>query len=593
MSAPAEPEPAAPGLVPAVAVGLAVVVLILAVGRLLAFGWAAVAADDARYVFVGLSTLDGHGPVTPTGNLFLLRSPVYGILLAAGSRIAGGDPVDGARVAAAILTVLGLLAAIRIGWLLGGPVAAVATTVAIVGFPLLWSLLPTLRIDLPQAAGVSAVLLALHRPSTRRWALAGALLGLTVLVKETVILLAAAPLAFAGSIARDRLVYLGAVFLGTAAVVAGWWWIVVWFGAGTIFPLNAVGVIERRDVGADIRLDPFGLALLGAIAVAWLVVAGGARRDTRLRLLVVAAVCLAPPALYATVNGLSTRNYAGLAILSAIAIGVATARIAAPVRTSSPARRPVARGVLLALIAAAGLAGAAVGQVRVDPPDQARLPAEIAGWLREEAQQGGRVVMTFRFSEVVALETYGRLDVPTLAAVRVDAAAPLSGFIWLGLRDRQLFGYTRGDWTADLDPPLTSHLVLAGPHPLTPLELIGSLDRGELPGLSMAQTFDADGDWATAYRVEPGSVRAGPADVPLHLSPEAAVAWIDLAATASAASNDEDAVRRLAESGAIVVGASTTALFARLAGLACLVPSVGGATDEARIVPAGAPCDPS
>ena len=71
------------------------------------------------------------------------------------------------------------------------------------------------------------------------------------------------------------------------------------------------------------------------------------------------------------------------------------------------------------------------------------------------------------------------------------------------------------------------------------------------------------------------------------------VAWIDLARTTSGAGNDGDAVLRLAESGAIVVGASTTALAARLVGLACLVGTGGGATDEARIVTPGATCDPS
>jgi hypothetical protein len=168
----------------------------------------------------------------------------------------------------------------------------------------------------------------------------------------------------------------------------------------------------------------------------------------------------------------------------------------------------------------------------------------------------------------------------------------LAAFIWVGLRDRQLFGYARDDWTNSLDRPRASHLVLAGPHPLTPIELMGSLDRDEVPGLSWAQAFEVDGDWATAYRVEPGSVRASPADVPLHLSPAAAVAWIDLATTASTASDDGDAVRRLAESGAIVVGSNTAVLAARLAGHACLVPTAGDATDAARIVPSGATCDP-
>ena len=70
--------------------------VVVAIARLVLFGWAGVAPDDARYVFVGLSTFDGHGPITPSGNVFLLRSPVYGIAVAAGSVIARNDPVAGA-----------------------------------------------------------------------------------------------------------------------------------------------------------------------------------------------------------------------------------------------------------------------------------------------------------------------------------------------------------------------------------------------------------------------------------------------------------------------------------------------------------------
>src|SRR5258706_179814 len=117
----------------------------------------------------------------------------------------------------------------------GGAVGAIGTALALLAMPLLWRLLPTLRIDLPQAAGVVAVLLAIRRPTVGRWVLAGALFGLTVLVKETILLLAALPLAFVGSVARPRLIRLWTVFLVTAAVVAGWWWIVVWTQSGTIF----------------------------------------------------------------------------------------------------------------------------------------------------------------------------------------------------------------------------------------------------------------------------------------------------------------------------------------------------------------------
>jgi hypothetical protein len=571
-----------------IGIGFAVVVVVVAIARLTLFGWAAVAPDDARYVFVGLSTLDGHGPITPSGGLFLLRSPVYGIALAAGSVIAGNGPIEGARIVAAVLTVAGLLAAVRFGWVLAGPVAGVGTALGLLAMPLIWRLLPTLRIDLPQAAGVGAMLLALHRPTIRRWALAGALFGLTILVKETILLLAFAPLAFAGTMPRARLARLWGVFLAAAAIVAGWWWIVVWVKSGSIFPLNAVGVIERREVGADIRLDVYGVGLLGLIGAAWAVVVACARRDPGLRLLVAAAVCLVPPAAYATLNGLSSRNYAGLAVLSAIAIGVAASRIATWAADRAPAR-PALRVAALGLVAVVGIGGATAGQIRVGNPGEPELPGQIVGWLRAETPRGDHAVMTFRYNEIVALELYGDVGVPSLASVRVDGNTPLSEFLWIGLRDRQLFGYTRSRWQATIGRPGTSFLVLAGPHPLTPAELTPSLDQGGLPGLIRAQTFNADGDWATIYRVETASVRASPTDVPLHLSPAAAVAWIDLAAGAQGG-DAAGAARRLADTGPIVVGPDRELLAQRLASIACLVALPDLSPDAARVVPAGAGC---
>jgi hypothetical protein len=571
-----------------IAIGFAVALVVVAIARLTLFGWAGVAPDDARYVFVGLSTFDGHGPITPSGNVFLLRSPIYGIALAAGSVIARSDPVAGARVVAVILTIAGLLAAVRLGWVLGGPVAAVGTALALLAMPLIWRLLPTLRIDLPQAAGVSAMLLALHRPTFRRWALAGALFGLTILVKETILLLALAPLAFAGTMPRLRLVQRWCAFLVAAALVAGWWWIVVWMQSGAIFPLNAVGVIERRDVGADIRLDSYGVALLGAVGAAWAVVAVGVRRDPGLRLLLLAAACLVPPAAYATMNGLSSRNYAGLAVLSAIAIGVAAARIV-KLATARLSPQYGLRVGALGLATVVGVAGATVGQFRVGNPGEPALPGQLVAWLRAETPPGDHAVMTFRYSEIVSLELYGHVAVPGLAAVRIDAAAPLSDFLWIGLRDRQLFGYGRSEWEGTLGQPGTSDLVLAGPHPLTPAELMPTLDRGGLPGLVRAQAFDTGGDWATIYRVEAASVGAGATDVALHLSPAAAMAWLDLAAGGPGA-DAAAASRRLADAAPIVIGSDRDSLAQRLLGVACLVPFPDLGPEAARVMPAGPAC---
>ena len=573
-----------------VAVGVTLGLVAVSVVRLVLSGWAEVAADDARYVFVGLSTLDGHGPLTPSGTLFLLRSPVYGIFLAAAHLVLGGDPVAGARIVALLLTVAGLLAAVRLGWLIGGPVAAAGTALALLATPLIWNLLPTLRIDLPQTAGILAVMLALRQPTLARWVLAGALLGLTVLVKETVALLALIPLAFVREIPPVRLARLGAAFLGTAALVAGWWWIVVWTQSGAIFPLNAIGVIENRDVAAAVRIDTYALGLLGAVGVAWAVVIRGARREPQLRLLVLAAAALVPPTAYAALSGLNARNDAGLAVLSAIAVGVAAARLVG----SPTVRGWVTRPARLAHPAAAvvtvlALVWAGVGQARVVEAREPALPGIIVDTLRAVTPPASRIVATFRDAEIIALRLYGRDSVPVLTAVRVDPGTPLEDDVWLGLRDRQLFAYTRASWAAILNPPGTSALVFVGPHPLTPIELLPSLDRGALPGLVPIPRLAAGGEWAAIYRVDPAAVQVSPGDVPLHLSPAAAGAWLDLAGR----TDPRAAARRLASSGAIVIGPGSDALARRLAGIACLVPIPDLAPDADRIEPVGPGCTTS
>ncbi|HEY7131343.1 MAG TPA: glycosyltransferase family 39 protein, partial [Candidatus Limnocylindrales bacterium] len=470
--------PARIGRVAALALGLAGAILALAVVRIAVGGWAPVAADDARYVFVGESVIDGDGPLTPSGTVFLLRSPVYGVALAAGGRIGGGDVLSGARLVALVLSIAALLGAVAYGWLLRGPTAAIATAVALAAIPLVWSLVPTLRIDLPQTAGVVATLLALHRPTTRRWALAGALLGLTVLVKETAALLALLPIAWLGVLSRGRLLRLWAVYLGVAVAVAAWWWIAVWWQSGQLFPLNALAVIEARDVGGAIHVDRYAALLLALAVGAWATVALAAGRDPALRPLLVAGACLLPPAAYAIANGLNARNEVGPAVLSAIAAGVAAAILLGRVPRH---RRALARGAIAAGALAVGtLALVAVGQLRVETPRDTGLAAEVAGWLREHAPAGASASMTFFDNDAVAIHLDGEVELPNLPPARVEAGDDPGDYVWMGLRDRQLFGYRRQDWIAALSGPGSFGLVLAGPHPLTPAELLDDLDAGRV-----------------------------------------------------------------------------------------------------------------
>ena len=563
--------------------GLALAVAFVGIARLILFGWATVAPDDARYIFVGLSTLAGDGPVTPDGNLFLLRSPAYGLALASAGQLVG-DPLTGARLLATALAIAGLLGAVRIGWLIGGPVAGVCTAICLIAMPLIWRLLPTMRIDLPQTAGVVGVLLAIHRPTTRRWALAGVILGLTILVKETILLLGALPIAAVGFVPPRHLARLWLVYALAAVAVAAWWWVIVWMQAGVIFPLNALGTIERRDVGSDIRIDPTGVLILAAATASWLVVAWRARRELPARYLAVAAVCLAVPAAYATLNGLSTRNYVGLAVLTAIAIGVGVSTLGTALATRAGADRR--RGVAVwGVIGVVLVAGALLGQRSSGRPSEQPLPYQIANWL--EPRAGDRVVMTFLYSEVTAVDMFDTASIPKLPVFRYQERKGLDDYLWLGLRDQQLFGITRQAWAESLGDPSTSHLVLAGPHMLTPVELIPALDRGILPGVGAMTRIEARKEWAQIYEVEPRNA-ATPPDLSVHLSPATAEAWL---ATEARGSTRETREAQLIDARPILVGRGAPAFLKQLSVAACLEPA-GEGRSAVRLVP-GSPSSAS
>ncbi len=580
-------RPAIAGL----AVGLATGLVALGLVRV-ALGWAPLAPDDARYLFVGLSVLDGQGAVTPSGAPYLLRSPVYGVALAVGSRLLSGDPLDGARVVAVAVSLLGLLGAVRIAWLAAGPGGAVGTAIAIIATPLVWQLVPSLRIDLPQTALVVALLLAAWRPTTRRWAAAGVLLGLVVLVKETVLPLAFLPVGLIGLVPGPTVRRLTLAYLGAAFATAAWWWAVVWVSIGQVFPANAFAVVEARDVEGVVRLSWVAMPLLATFGVGWILVARRARRELGSRLILAAAVALAPAAIYASAQGLNARNFAGLAVLSAIAVGIAGATIVAAVRprlapgSSRGTSRALAAVTLVAVVAFA-LAGPALGQRAVRRPAPDRLSDDLVAWVSEHVEDGGRIVMAFREREEMALRRFGRTEVGLLGVRRVHGAAPPGTFIWMGLRGRQLFGYPRTAWVSALTDPPAAYLVLVSPHPFTPTDLVGVPGQGtsvepSVPGLTPVGTLDDGDDHADIFRIEAQQVHDETGDVPLHLAADAALIWLDQL-------GGSNPVDRLLEARPVISGDDVDALLARLGDRACLLPAATGAT---QVVPAGTCPDP-
>ena len=562
--------------------GLVAAIVGLALARI-APGWAPLAPDDARYLFVGLSVLDGQGAITPSGGAYLLRSPVYGVAMAVGSWLVGGDPLTGAHVVVVVLSLLGLLSAVRVAWLAAGPGGAVGTAIALVATPLLWQLLPSLRIDLPQTALVIAILLLAWRPTTRRWAAAGVLLGFVVLVKETVLPLLFLPVALLGLVPAPTVRRLAVVYVGAAVATAAWWWVVVWMSIGKVFPMNAFAVVEARDVSAALRLPWTAVSLIAVFAISWGVVALRARRELGARLLLGAAIALSPAALYAAAQSLNARNFAGLAVLSAIAVGIAGATLVAVARPrlqrgyAARANAPVVAVITLAGVVVVAVAGPVVGQRAVHRPVPDRLTDALVAWIDDHVEDGGRIVMTFREREEIALRRFERTEVGLLDARPVDPAAPPASFIWMGLRDRRLFGYPRTGWVTALTDPPATYLVLVGPHAFTPTDLVVATGGPPVPGLAPAATLDEGDDHADILAIDPTGVGDGTASVPLHLTAAAALAWLDLAA-------GQDAVGRLLQARPVITSGDVEALLATLGASACSMASLEG---QVTIAPAG------
>ena len=548
-----QPDPAEPALAGDrwLGLGLVVALVVLAVLRIALGGWAPLAPDDARYLYVGLSILDGHGPVTPSGSTFLLRSPVYGLALATGSSLVGGDPLVGARLVALGLSLLALAGALRLGWLLAGPGGAVGTAFALVAAALVWRLVPSLRIDLPQTAAIVATMLAVWRPTVRRWAVGGLLLGLAILIKETALPLLILPVALVGSVPPARLARLAAVFIGAAVLTAAWWWVVVWASTGQLFPLNALSVIEARDVDVALRVDR-STAFLLAIAIAgWGIVAWRAVRSPGLgpRLLLVAAIGLAPAALYAASLGLNARNFAGLAVLSAVAVGAGGAWLVAGLRQRRTAARPPARRASRRSPWSRwrpwpSPRPSSASATRAGSPPTASGTSSPVGSLRTPRRAGGSSWHSANASRWRCGSTATR----TWRSCRSPGSMPdepPGTYLWMGLRDRQLFGYRRAAWTAAMagraggDP--ADLLVLVGPHPFTPFALTATPETAIRLGLSPATILEVDGDRAEILDVDPATAGSGAGEVPLHLSAEAAAAWLDLAGGDAAAGRLLDA----------------------------------------------------
>ncbi len=258
--------------------------------------------DEAKYLAIGVNALEGHGPRTAFGILFLPHSPFWPMVFAAPQAALRASAWPWGHLLNAIAAAATLLLT---AWLARpfGQRAMLLAEAGLVAWLSLFGLARTARLDVPEAALALAYLAvassAIDAGTVRRGVLAGALFAWAFLVKEASLVLLAAPFlaAVAGRRPLGSIARAGGLVLLTAVPLVSWWF--GWYagqtgrvyafglGAGMLLPLAgalaALGValvalgsgpgrarvlppIERRLAGRRAAL-----AVAGAMLAAWVV----------------------------------------------------------------------------------------------------------------------------------------------------------------------------------------------------------------------------------------------------------------------------------------------------------------------------------
>jgi 4-amino-4-deoxy-L-arabinose transferase-like glycosyltransferase len=153
--------------------------------------------DEAKYLGIGFSLIEGLGPRNVFGDYFILHGPVWPAVVVAPAVALATDPLIVGRVLNALSGLGLILLSAALGWRIR-PAAAAFGTIGLVATTYLHELTRTARLDVPSAALAVAYLalglVAVRRGSSRYAIAAGVVFGLAFLVKEIVLPLAPVPI---------------------------------------------------------------------------------------------------------------------------------------------------------------------------------------------------------------------------------------------------------------------------------------------------------------------------------------------------------------------------------------------------------------
>ena len=506
--------------------GALVAIIGLLIWRVVDHGVLPIAPDDAEYIGVGRRLVVFQSPRGIDGTLFTIRSWVWPIMVGTASHLVPGDPFLGPKFLGVVMGAVALVGGVGFAFRRAGGVAALFTALAIGCTPLLWEVAASTRVDVALMTFLVLTIGLAAKPSPRRAVVAGAVAGITVLTKETSALLILLPLAWRGVIpVPDWRTSTRRYVIGFVAVVA-WWFVIVFVLDGGIFPLAGLRQAAGRQVPRDWSLDAAALALLGVWLVGWGTLFVFDRRDLRVRTLALGAAAMVPAAMIALGKGFALRQFAPIALLSSIAVGIAGAVTIERVAARRNSRGNTGAGKPRALAAVGvGLVTviAAVAIVRVhDHTVVAAAPPvdrEVSEWLRSRAPRDAVIVSTFRFKAQVWARVGDRLEIRGLDFDQPTAVRSVAPLVWIDWRDGIFNALTRAKFARTCKGARL--LMLSGSHRLGPAALAEWVRRDGAPlGFKTVAQFGTFGGsaWTDIDRIDS---RACASPIPTLVTAEA------------------------------------------------------------------------
>ena len=186
--------------------------------------------DDAKYIGVGRNFIDGNGPITVFGVVFLKHSPLWPMIITIPEKLVGIHPVATGHFINAMSGVATILLVGFLGWRVRPAIGAVAA-VLFAALPYVFDIARTAGIDLPSIAltllyivvGFSVV----RTGALWRAVVLGAIFAVAFLIKETILPFAIVPFILGAmwGVRWTTIVRTAAVTLAVASVGMSWWFV--------------------------------------------------------------------------------------------------------------------------------------------------------------------------------------------------------------------------------------------------------------------------------------------------------------------------------------------------------------------------------